>query len=360
MSITWTDKRGFYLKSFLLILLSAVLACSSDKNSNKLKDFSSVPRVEVDNLQPIIKPENKQISVVTDMAKLPNGGLAILDSDQSKVLLFRPDGTRYSAFGRKGKGPGEFVTPRSIEVQDSVIEVLDVAMQRINRYDLKGNFIKNYKIEREASFFGFVTLGKSLEYYTVANGLNGKLIGYHSAAHDSTHYFGEAIVTDPPPVNNEKAFKTSASNDEVPKAISNDLIMDYVDGNLYVFLKSHSRLQKYRDGDLLWDIKIDHPANANIFEEFVKDVQSGPSAFGVLRYIEKMDATANNVYLLWNGSPQTVVKVSKKGKIKRIYELPKQEKLRFNTLAADTNKKRFYLGQGGTATVYTFSLDQRF
>lgn len=341
----------------LLFLILFLAGCSSEQGPNQPQDFNEIPRTTVDSLQSVFNPQETIISSVSGLDVLSNGNLVILDTNQKKVMLFHPDGEKHDQFGRAGKGPGEFVAPRGIDAQNSSIRILDIGLQRVNEYGLDGTFIQNYSIEREASHFGFVALGDSMEYYTVANGRNGKLVGYRNAATDSVGYFGDAIVDNPPPVGDQKAFKNSVSNGDVPEAISNDIWMDHVNGRLYVFLKNHSRLQKYRDGELRWDIHIEHPANEGIFEDFVEDVQSGQSAFGILRYIEDIDATGDHVYLLWNSSPQTVVQVSSDGNIQHVYELPKKKDRNLSSLAMDSDNDWLYLADGNGARVYKLQLN---
>jgi len=46
----------------------------------------------------------------------------------------------------KGKGPGEIVQMLALVVNDKQIYAADVAMQRVNIYDLKGNYINDYDL----------------------------------------------------------------------------------------------------------------------------------------------------------------------------------------------------------------------
>lgn len=349
-------ERVRYVLLGLLSCLLATAGCSSQKRPG-VQEVSKVPVTSVDSLRLVVDPVKTTVSGITDLDVLPGHDLAVLDADQKKVLLFHPSGERYAAFGRSGKGPGEFVAPRGVDVRDFVIRILDVGLQRFSRYDTEGHFLQGYDTQREASFFGFVTPGDSLAYYTVANGRHGKLVGYHNPATDSVGYFGDAPVSNPPPVTDQQAFKNGAANGEVSRAISNDLVMDYAEDALYVFLKSHSRLQKYRRRELLWDIKIEHPANEKIFDRFTENVLSGPSAFGMLRYIDGMAATSEHAYLLWKSSPQTVLQVSAGGELQRVYKLPVQKDHNFNSLAVDPGARRLYLGDASGAKVYAFSLD---
>lgn len=357
MKFTFSIRKG----SLGLIILIILAGCSSETESGKTPDIQSVPRTSIDSLNLFAGPStHKTISRPMAIEVLSNGKIAVLDVKLSQVLLFNPDGSLDRAFGRRGKGPGEFVAPRALQVRGSTINVIDVALQRVNQFDPGGEFIRNYPLEREASYFGFVTTGDSMEYYTVANGLNGKLVGHHNAATDKTRYFGEAVVKNPPPTTDKQAFLNSATNGKVPAAIRNDLNMDFQKGMLYVFLKGMSRLQKYEDRKLMWDKKLDHPANDAIFAKFAEDVQSGSSAFGVLRYIEDLTATPDYVYLLWNGTkkdPQTIVKVDTEGKVKEIIELPSSEDQHYTSLAVDNDDKRLYLTEWGMARIYSLQLN---
>lgn len=344
-----------------LVMLLILAGCSSEPESGNAPDIQSAPRASIDSLHLFVGPStNKTISRPIAVEVLPDGKIAALDVKLNKVLLFNPDGSLDRALGRRGKGPGEFVAPRALQVRNSTINVIDVALQRVNQFDPKGTFIRNYPLEREASHFGFVATGDSMEYYTVANGLNGKLVGHHNAATGEARYFGEAVVTDPPPTTDKQAFLNSTANGKVPAAIRNDLNMDFQEGKLYVYLKNMSRLHKYEDGKLMWDKKLDHPANDAIFANFAEDVQSGSSAFGVLRYIEDLTATPDHIYLLWNSTgerPQTIVKINSEGGVQEIFELPSSEKRSFRNLAVDSKKQVAYLSDSRAARIYTAKLN---
>lgn len=346
---------------FGLVILIIMAGCGSEHENGNSHDIESAPRASIDSLNLFAGPAtHKTISRPTAIEVLPNAKIAALDVKLNKVLLFNPDGSLDHTFGRRGKGPGEFVAPRALQVRGSTINVIDVALQRVNQFNLDGTFIRNYPLEREAPHFGFVATGDSMEYYTVANGLNGKLVGHHNAATDKTRYFGEAVVKNPPPTTDKQAFLNSAANGKVPAAIRNDLTMDFQEGMLYVFLKSMSRLQKYEDGKMMWDKKLDHPVNDAIFTNFAEDVQSGSSAFGVLRYIEDLTATSDNVYLLWNGTkkdPQTIVKIDTEGKVKEVIELPSSGNHKYISLSVDNNDKRLFLTEPGTARIYSLQFN---
>lgn len=355
------DSNNACLLLFILLFISITATnCSSDNNPQS-QDLSEVERVSIDSLERIVDPtDNQEISSPGFMDILPDGSLAVMDPDQFQGLIINSNGSVETTFGRQGKGPGEFVAPRFVNVRDTVINVIDVGMKRANQFDLDGNFIQNFPLERETSHFGFVTTGEDTKFYSVANGHNGKLVGHHSAATDSSDYFGDAPVENPPPVSDQQSFRSSTSDGEVPEAIRNDITMDYHNGNLYVFLKNLSRLQKYADGNLEWEKELQMPANDIIFDNFAENASQ--SGFGVLRYISDLKATDDSIFLLWNGTSehsQTVVKVDTEGEVQTIFELPKTEEHQsFTNIAVDSDNNRLYLCDSQAAEIYSADLDQ--
>lgn len=344
----------------IIFLLITATNCSTEQE-NPPQDLSKAERVSIDSLELIVGPTtNQEISSPSYMDILPDGRLAVMDSDQFQALIISNEGKIEKTFGRQGKGPGEFVSPRMINIRDTTINAIDTGLQRVSQYDLDGNFIQNFPLERETMHFGFVTTGEEMEFYSVANGRNGKLVGYHNVATDSSGYFGEAPVENPPPVSDQESFRSNAGNGEIPEAIRNDIMMDFHNGDLFVFLKNLSRLQKYTNGDLIWDKKLWMPANDFHLDRFIENASQ--SGFGVLHYISDLSATDNHIYLLWNATPehpQAIVQVDPEGELQTIFELPESnERQSFRNIAVDSNSNRLYLCDSGAAEIYAVELDQ--
>ncbi|MDX1672343.1 MAG: 6-bladed beta-propeller [Balneolaceae bacterium] len=327
--------------------------------SNPGMDRKSLPDPKiVDSLELFLSVENHPLNRPDFMEVLPDGRLAILDTKTNKVQIYKPDSELDRTFGGRGKGPGEFVAPRGLFVVDSVISVNDVAMMRFNQFNLDGSFLHNYITER-ASFFGTVSPGEPYEYYSVANGEQGNLIRYHNTKTDSAYYFGEALATNPPPTTDSEAFLKSAADGKVPDAIKNDLNLYYKNGSLYVFLKSYSRLHKYRNGQLDWEKTIELPVNRLIFENFTESVLESKNAFGILRYIHDMTINNKTVFLLWNAAgdyPQQIVRVNSEGRITGIYKLPEKKRFSFSSLAVDLDNSWIYLAVSPIGEVYRFNI----
>lgn len=352
--------KNFGIHKLIFFLLLQVAACTSNKSDSRSQVLQNVPHSKIDKLNIFLSAQKNNIGSPYSVDILPDGKLAVLDTHQNKIMVYRADGQLDHAFGRRGKGPGEFIAPRLMQTDSTTINIIDVALQRVNQFKLDGTFVRNYHTNRESAHFGFIATGARDEYYTVANGHNGKLVGHHFANIDSAIYFGTAPVANPPKTNNRQAFKQSIAEDKPPAAISNDIVMDYVNGALYVYLKAFSRLQKYAsDGKLKWDKKLSLPVNKAIFNDFAEQFQKSQMGFPVLRYIEDMTATHNNIYLLWNSppnQPQQIVQVQADGTIAHVYEIPKRKDVTFNGLSVDDSRNRFYLVSERTAKVYSGEL----
>lgn len=79
----------------------------------------------------------------------------VLDKQQNKITLFNKGGEKIKAFGRTGRGPGEFLQPRDIEIDnEGNIYTFDRTLFRINKYDPSGNYINSFHTKHPATNIG--------------------------------------------------------------------------------------------------------------------------------------------------------------------------------------------------------------
>ena len=78
------------------------------------------------------------------------GQIFILDSQNSRIQCFSPEGKFLFSFGRRGQGPGELSNrPRKIKIlEDGNIYIIDTLPRRINVYNRNGQFIFSWKVQR--------------------------------------------------------------------------------------------------------------------------------------------------------------------------------------------------------------------
>ncbi len=72
--------------------------------------------------------------------------LYISDHFLSQILVFSAKGAFLRAFGDKGQGPGEFVSPLGVVYSDGTIYINDQANRRIQWLSTKGHYIGSLKI----------------------------------------------------------------------------------------------------------------------------------------------------------------------------------------------------------------------
>ncbi|WP_417460016.1 peptidyl-alpha-hydroxyglycine alpha-amidating lyase family protein [Kordiimonas sp.] len=79
-----------------------------------------------------------------DVAFDADGNLYVADGGNFRVVKFGPDGNMIKMFGEKGEGEGQFNFPHSVVVKGDTLYVADRENQRIQLFDLEGNFKKEW------------------------------------------------------------------------------------------------------------------------------------------------------------------------------------------------------------------------
>ncbi len=75
----------------------------------------------------------------SQLAVTPDGKIAVLDRQGSKVSVFGSDGAPLASFGREGDGPGEFRNPTSLAILgDGTVAVHEYQKRALQRFTLDG------------------------------------------------------------------------------------------------------------------------------------------------------------------------------------------------------------------------------
>lgn len=76
----------------------------------------------------------------SDVAFDADGNLYVADGGNFRIVKLGPDGNMIKMFGEKGEGEGQFNFPHSVVVKGDTLYVADRENQRIQLFDLDGNF----------------------------------------------------------------------------------------------------------------------------------------------------------------------------------------------------------------------------
>lgn len=89
-----------------------------------------------------------ELNKPTDVAVAANGDIYISDGyGNCRVVCLDPQGKFKFAWGKEGTEPGEFRKPHDIVIdKDQNVYVADRDNERVQVFDAKGNFIKQWKI----------------------------------------------------------------------------------------------------------------------------------------------------------------------------------------------------------------------
>ena len=85
---------------------------------------------------------------VVGLARLPDGRVAVLSSENQKLLIFEPSGELSRTIGRAGEGPGEFTRPEKLQfLPPDTLVVWDYHMTSIDYFDTAGTLVKERSVD---------------------------------------------------------------------------------------------------------------------------------------------------------------------------------------------------------------------
>lgn len=90
--------------------------------------------------------EESSFGMVADVALAEHGSVFVADPTQRRILVFDSLGHYRRAIGRTGQGPGEFLAPFRVLVQDSILVVFDIRLSRVSIFDTGGDFRSSFRM----------------------------------------------------------------------------------------------------------------------------------------------------------------------------------------------------------------------
>jgi hypothetical protein len=201
--------------------------------------------------------EHLAFNYPTDIAVDQEGNIYVLDGGNTRIQKFDQDGKYLATIGRKGQGPGEFISPSDLDLdEDGNLVVTDTAQMRLHVIIGGGKDVKSIVLKDEP-IYGIRSLG--------AGGYVGRASTYSFPRRnqpakklDEMRLFRRL---DPDGRVTASFGELTDFGESLTNATGNGCELD-VDGRdaVTVSFNAQNRLEKYGpDGKLLW--RADRPLN---------------------------------------------------------------------------------------------------
>ena len=310
----------------LISLLFFFCACS---NSNK--EYSKVDPVfvnisnisSINSFESIIDFDKFDIFKPGLIEYLNNDNILVFDFATYSFYTFNNDGDLIAKFGKKGRGPGEFIFPQEIFQFENQLKIVDYSLNRIVTYTLDGEYVSQFKYESK-SLFGEITLLNDSTYITSSNGYQNSLLVKTKFDSDEEKYFG---ISKSKHIN-EKDQKESVSNfigGNIPDFVKNTVTIETSRNQIFVYFNYLSELHNYSlNGSLNWEKSLNLPGNDEILDKAVSGAKR-TNLMPILRYIWSMKSYGNDIFLQTVSTPNVptlIVRIDQNGNLLDVYSFP--------------------------------------
>ena len=126
------------LAHLLVVVVFSVAACTASEQT------SPTSPTRPDLLREIGSYDGEYaLSTVPDLTVDSHGRIWVLQPIEGRIRIFEMGGELLANVGRKGEGPGEFVSPQWVGTVADTVWVADPAQQRITLFDATGEYIRD-------------------------------------------------------------------------------------------------------------------------------------------------------------------------------------------------------------------------
>ncbi len=171
----------------------------------------------------------------TDVAVDPDGSFYVSDGyGNSRVIKFSKEGKYLFEWGKKGNGEGEFDTPHAIDLDShGNVYVADRENNRIQKFDSKGNFLKQWKNDVAIQLYSLSVDPRNDNVFAVD----------YLTINDTLIKGSDIIVLDSTPKFINRLGRTGLYNGPICRY--HDLTIDN-EGNIYAGDILGNRIQKFK------------------------------------------------------------------------------------------------------------------
>jgi sugar lactone lactonase YvrE len=183
------------IRALLVLFLAATVAAQKVETIDGVRVvhnekgglWGKAPKVALELVRKIgdidTEDDNLAFHYPSDVAADKDGNIYVLDTGNTRIQKFGPDGRFQATIGRKGQGPGEFIMPDGLDVdRDGNLVVSDTAQSRIHVIIDGGRDTRSIVL-RDERVYGIRCLGsgeyvgRASTYAIPMPGRPGKTIG---------------------------------------------------------------------------------------------------------------------------------------------------------------------------------------
>ena len=344
-----------YTKFLILFLLISFYGCS---NGQKEKRVTVVKETAFLLLQ---ADSTDQIGAPA-LIQTVERGFIIFDSATYKFILFDPQGNKLLSFGKKGKGPGEFLSLSGFKEFEDFYLVFDYRTAKFLKYRLNGEFIEDVGLNSD--YFPILPVSiEALEpdrFIMPSFGKNGSLLMDIDRIKNKVQYFGNSVGDYVENLRPGESIKAITSR-KIPAYMLNTVELSSNRTGIFSFQQTTALLEKYSySRELIWKKKIETPALDRLFDIFfeknIERINKGlPEKYPFI-YARDLEANDKGVAILLNlmeKDPVTLYWVSNDGKDDKVvtFEGMKKQPYQFS-ISEHENKSYIFFTNFMEGTIY--------
>jgi DNA-binding beta-propeller fold protein YncE len=258
------------------VALGLVIACEPAAQAGPVDVVLTLTDIDT-----LIGLEGGALAKPYELTTDDQGRIYVTDADSSTIKVFSAEGGYLHSIGRRGAGPGELDTPRSVRVRGDTVWVVNGGNGRLELFRTDGPYLAS-RLLPPGALAAAVDIGVGGALLVTTNGRDSALAVRYDSAGAVVGRVGQPVAP-PAEVWDFPAIKQRLASGEVPDALRNSALpVLAADGAVWLFLQTEGVLHRFPENDSReWSLSLDEPEFARIREEVVRlnRADSNPSRF---------------------------------------------------------------------------------
>lgn len=309
-------------KLLFLFLLIGSLGCFNAKkeNSNNTLKETAFLMMHADSTEIIGAPA---------LIQSVENGFILFDGAYYRFTKFDLQGNKLFSFGKKGKGPGEFLSMSGFKKFEDFYTVFDYRNAKLLKYRINGELIE--EVGLNSDYFPVLPISvEAIEpdrFIMPSLGKEGSLLMDIDRKNNNVQYFGHSIGDYVENFNPGKMNQAQAiTSHKIPSYMLNMVALSSNQTGIFSFQQTTALLEKYSSSrELIWQKKIKTPALDGLFdiyfEKNIARIKKGQPTRYTFAYANEMEASEKGVAILLNlrdDQPVTIFWISNDGQNSKV------------------------------------------